>query len=876
MNVITRSGVTEHLNLDKIKERIQRLCVGLDSRVDAEEVVMATNKYIVKGISTRKIDEQSAIVASNKNKIHPDYSLLSGRILASDLQKSITLSFSETMKLMHDKTYPARMKIKTEDDEYNNPEGEKCNGPGLHLTDNIFEFIMEHRETLDAAIVKERDFQYDFFAMKTFMKSYLFRMTLDDTSTERVIIETVQYLMMRVACALWGQTRHKSLEKVIETYDLLSKRMGSQATPTYTNAGHRNAGLSSCYLIYVPDSIKGIFEAVTEIALVSKHMGGVGLSVQSVRGSQQPINGTNGKTDGVVPMLKIKDFTLKYIKQGGGKREGSGAIYFEPHHIETEALLQSRLVTGKHETSTGQKVEETSESLFYALWMNDLFIFRAMMKAEWTLFSPDETPDLHHLYGRQFAKRYMEYEKQGVPSMKKLKSTDLLDKIFNSMYRCGMPFVVLKDCVNERNPVKNISVIHSSNLCTEVVQPSNPTTTGICNVATVCLSLHVKYDKNGIPFFDFDELIHTVWCLVDNMNQLIDTSYHPTERIKNGNRIRPMTIGVQGLADAFIKLHLPYTSQEAQNLNRDIFETMYYAAAKRSHEWAIKVNCSYEGFSGSPLSLGQFQFDLAYEQMSNRYQLFIDLCENDEQRHILFNLVKWKKPNKNDYQPRRYKKEFDELRQSIVSTQLFYNSFLIGLCPSASSSVLNCNSESFEPLTSVVQRRTTMSGEFFLVNRDFASDMNKLGLWNEELVDEICENNGSIQTMEQIPQWIRDVYKTRTEVDQDKMVTMSAERQKFICQSQSLNGYFSNPTFGKFTHYLFHAFSEGVKTALYYFRSDAVNKPRAYQVKKQSVKRKIEFVDSILQSVAKETKIEDDDEAFGLGTCSKGGGPCSG
>ena len=757
MYVLKRDGRKEAVKFDKITARIQKMCYGLDSLVDPASVAMKVIEGIYEGVTTFELDNLAAEVSASLTVKHPDYAQLAARIAVSNLHKKTKKSFSETMAELY---------------EYVNPV---TNQKAPLLSDDVHQIIQENKEVLDSTIIYDRDFGYDYFGFKTLERSYLLRL-------DGQIAERPQHMLMRVSIGI-----HKDdIEAAIETYEMMSKKYFTHATPTLFNAGTPKPQMSSCFLLTMKDdSIDGIYDTLKQCSKISQSAGGIGLSIHNVRAKGSYIRGTNGTSNGIVPMLRVFNDTARYVDQGGGKRKGSFAIYLEPWHADVFDFLDLRKNHGKEEMR--------ARDLFYAMWTPDLFMERVEANGEWTLMCPNECPGLADTYGDKFKELYEKYEAEG-KGRKTIKARELWEKIVESQIETGTPYMLYKDACNEKSNQKNLGTIRSSNLCTEIIEYTAPDEVAVCNLASIALPMFVDNGK-----FDHDKLFEVTYKVTKNLNVVIDRNYYPVPEARNSNmRHRPVGLGVQGLADAFIQLRLPFTSPEAKQLNKDIFETIYFASLKASKDLA-KVDGAYETFEGSPISQGQFQFDLwgvDAKDLSGRW-------------------------------------DWDELRTEIKETGV-RNSLLLAPMPTASTSQILGNNECFEPYTSNIYTRRVLSGEFIIVNKHLLKDLVKLGLWNDELKNEILRTNGSIQDIEIIPQNIKDLYKTVWELSMRDIIDMAGERGMFIDQSQSLNLFVENANLGKLTSMHFYAWKQGLKTGMYYLRTKSAVDAIKFTVQKQS------------------------------------------
>ncbi len=744
MYVVKRDGRKEPMMFDKITARVRKLCYGLNGLVDPVKVAMRVIEGLYDGVTTSELDNLAAEIAATLTTAHPDYAKLAARISVSNLHKNTKKSFYETMKDLH---------------EYINPRtGKKA----PLLSDEVFKVISENADLLDSTIIYNRDFGYDYFGFKTLERSYLLKLN-------GKIAERPQHMLMRVAVGI----HLDDLESAIETYELMSKKYFTHATPTLFNSGTPKPQMSSCFLLAMKDdSIDGIYDTLKQTAKISQSAGGIGLSIHNVRATGSYIAGTNGTSNGIVPMLQVFNDTARYVDQGGGKRKGSFAIYVEPWHADIFDFLDLKKNHGKEEMR--------ARDLFYAMWVPDLFMKRVEADAEWTLMCPNECPGLFTNHSEKFEKLYTGYEAAG-KGRKTIRARELWEKILESQIETGTPYMLYKDAANRKSNQKNLGTIRSSNLCTEIMEYTSPDEVAVCNLASIALPMFIK---NGE--FDHKELHRVTKRVTKNLNRVIDRNYYPVEEARNSNmRHRPIGLGVQGLADAFIMLRLPFTSDEAKQLNQDIFETLYHAAVTASMEQA-KEEGAYSSYEGSPISQGQFQHNLwgvKDEELSGRW-------------------------------------DWDKLRKKIEKHGV-RNSLLVAPMPTASTSQILGNNECFEPYTSNIYTRRVLSGEFIVVNKHLLEDLVKLGLWNENLKQDLMRANGSIQQIENIPEDIKELYKTVWELSMKDIIDMSRQRGYFIDQSQSLNLFMENANYGKLTSMHFYAWKSGLKTGMYYLRTKA-------------------------------------------------------
>ncbi|TDE11769.1 ribonucleoside-diphosphate reductase subunit alpha [Dyadobacter psychrotolerans] len=761
MYVIKRDGRRESVKFDKVTARIEKLSYGLDSNyVQPVEVAKKVVSGIYDGVTTAELDNLAAETAASMTTKHPDYAILAARVAISNLHKNTLKSFSATMKRLY--TY------------VDSKTGENAS----LISKEVYDVIRQNASLFDSTIIYDRDYAYDYFGYKTLEKSYLLKV-------EGKIVERPQHMLMRVAVGI----HHDDVQAAVETYHLLSEKWFTHATPTLFNAGTPKPQMSSCFLLTMKeDSISGIYDTLKSCAMISQSAGGIGLSIHDVRATGSYIKGTNGQSNGIVPMLRVFNDTARYVDQGGGKRKGSFAIYMEPWHADIFDFLDLKKNHGKE--------EQRARDLFYALWIPDLFMKRVEANDTWSLFDPHECPGLSDTHSADFEKLYERYELEG-KARKTIKAQDLWFAIMESQIETGTPYMLYKDHANSKSNQKNLGTIKSSNLCTEIIEYTAPDEVAVCNLASIALPKFVEMGKDGFMRFDHQKLYEITKVITRNLNKIIDLNYYPVpEAEKSNKRHRPIGIGVQGLADAFCMLRMPFDSDEARQLNKDIFETIYYGAMESSMELAIK-NGPYETWAGSPISQGIFQFDM------------------------------WNvKPESNRW-------DWEKLRKEVVQNGV-RNSLLLAPMPTASTSQILGNNECFEPFTSNIYVRRVLSGEFVVVNKFLLKDLVKLGLWNEEMKNNLVRASGSIQPIPGIPQHIKDLYKTAWEIKQRSLLDMSADRGAFICQSQSLNIFMEEANFGKLTSMHFYAWKKGLKTGMYYLRTRAASDPVQFTLSKQA------------------------------------------
>ncbi|AMJ67865.1 ribonucleoside-diphosphate reductase subunit alpha [Hymenobacter sp. PAMC 26628] len=761
MLVIKRDGRRESVKFDKVTARIEKLCYGLHMDfVSPIEVAKKVIDGIYDGVTTVELDNLAAETAASLTTRHPDYAILAARIAVSNLHKVTSKSFSSTMKRLY---------------TYEDPK----NGDNASLlAKDVWEVIHKHAATLDSAIIYDRDYNYDFFGFKTLERSYLLRL-------DGKVVERPQHMLMRVSVGI-----HKEdIDSAIKTYNMLSERWFTHATPTLFNAGTPKPQMSSCFLLTMKDdSIDGIYDTLKNCALISQSAGGIGLSISNVRATGSYIKGTNGNSNGLVPMLKVFNDTARYVDQGGGKRKGAFAIYLEPWHADVFEFLDLKKNHGKEEMR--------ARDLFYAMWTPDLFMKRVEDNGDWTLMCPHECPGLENSWGPEFEKLYLKYERDG-RGRRTIKAQELWFAILESQTETGTPYMLFKDAANRKSNQQNLGTIKSSNLCTEILEYTDKDEIAVCNLASLALPRYLVTDAKGNTTFDHDKLYEVTYQATLNLNKVIDVNYYPVPETQRSNfRHRPIGLGVQGLADTFIALRMPFESDEASGLNEDIFETIYFAAMTASKDLAVKDG-AYETFPGSPLSRGKFQFDL------------------------------W------GVTPKSGRWDWAALRAQVMEHGV-RNSLLVAPMPTASTAQILGNNESFEPYTSNIYVRRVLSGEFMVVNKHLLKDLVALGLWNDAMKQEIIAANGSVQGIARVPQHIKDLYKTVWEISQRRIIDMSADRGAYICQSQSLNLHVLNVNFGKLTSMHFHSWKRGLKTGMYYLRTKAAADAIKFTVEKQA------------------------------------------
>ena len=747
MQVLKRSGKKESVSFDKITARIKKLCYGLNSQyVDYIEISKKVIQGLYDGVTTVELDNLAAETAATMAANHPDNAILAARIAISNLHKETDKSFSKTIKQLYNYVDP-----KTQ---------EKA---GL-ISEETYKTVWENKDILDSAIIYDRDYNFDYFGFKTLERSYLLRMNKN-------VVERPQHMLMRAAVGIHGA----DIEAAVETYHLMSEKWFVHATPTLFNAGTPKPQLSSCFLLSMTDdSISGIFETLTRCAKISQSAGGIGLSIHNIRAQGSYIKGTGGTSNGIVPMLKVFNDTARYVDQGGGKRKGAFAVYLEPWHADIENFLELKKNHGKEEMR--------ARDLFYAMWIPDLFMQRVKDDGQWSLFDPNEAKGLFDCYGGEFDALYHQYEQEG-KARKTIKAQDLWFQILDSQIETGTPYILYKDAANKKSNQKNLGTIRSSNLCTEIMEYTSPDEVAVCNLASISLVKFVKEDQT----YDFEKLYDVARVVTRNLNKVIDVNYYPVIEAENSNmRHRPVGIGVQGLADAFIRMRMPFDSKEARKLNLEIFETIYFAAMTESNAIAERDG-AYSSYEGSPVSQGILQYDMWGVTPTDRW-------------------------------------DWADLKKKIKKHGV-RNSLLLAPMPTASTSQILGNNECFEPYTSNMYTRRTLSGEHIIVNKHLLKDLIRLNLWGDAMKQRLMAANGSVQEIQEIPQELKDLYKTSYEISQKVIIDMAADRGAFICQSQSMNLFVENPNFGKLSSMHFYAWQKGLKTGMYYLRSKAAVDP---------------------------------------------------
>ncbi len=762
--ITTRKGKKEKVSFDKILKKLKRLSKGLDKKyVSYELIAQKTIEGIYDGVTTTELDILSSQIAASKAVEHSDYSMLASRIIVDNLHKIVELDFEKNAKKLLDYIDP------------------KTGKSGPLIAEDVYNIIKKNKEKIQKAIKYERDSEYDYFAIKTLERSYLLK-------RNGVISETPQQMLMRVSIGI-----HKNnIDDAIETYELMSKKYFTHATPTLFNAGTTRPQMSSCFLVAMKDdSIDGIYDTLKQTAQISQHSGGIGIHIHNIRSKGSYIKGTGGSSNGIVPMLKNFNETAKYVDQGGGKRKGSFAMYLEPWHADIFDFLELKKNHGKEEFR--------ARDLFYAMWIPDLFMKRVENDENWSLMDPAISDGLSEVYGDEFDKKYIKYELEG-KFVKQIKARDLWNKIIESQIETGTPYMVYKDSINRKTNHQNLGVIKSSNLCAEIAEYSNDEETAVCNLASIGLSKFVSRETKKI---DYEKIGEITKVITKNIDNIIDQNFYPTKETKKSNmKNRPIAIGVQGLADVFAILKIPFDSEEAKKINREIFETIYYNALDKSIDLA-KEKGSYKTFKGSPMSKGILQFDMWEKE--------------NKKKPIFSNMFDW-----------------DKIRKKIKKYGI-RNSLLVAQMPTASTSQILGNNESIEPFTSNIYLRRTLSGEFIVMNKYLLDDLIKLNLWNDKMKNKLMLENGSIQNIDEIPKKIKDLYKTVWEIPQKTIIDMASERGAFVDQTQSMNIHMTDPTFQKITSMHFYGWKSGLKTGMYYLRTQAARDAIKFTVKKEKI-----------------------------------------
>ena len=749
MKVRKRNGKLEEVSFDKILERVKKIGNEAKLNLNYSLLVMKIIDQLYENIDTKKIDELTAEQCASQATNHIDYSILASRIIISNHHKNTNKSFEKVTKELYN---------------FKDIHNKTCS----LISNTYYNNVMLNIKELEQFICYERDNLIDYFGFKTLEKSYLYK-------TNNKIVERPQHMWMRVAVAIHGT----NIEKIKKTYDLMSNKFFTHATPTLYNCGSNHNQLSSCFLLAMEDdSIDGIFNTLKDCANISKYAGGIGLHIHNIRAKGSHIRGTNGTSNGIVPMLRVFNNTARYVDQGGGKRNGSFAIYIEPWHADIFDFLELRKNHGEEELK--------ARDLFYALWIPDLFMNRIKHDGDWTLMCPDECKGLSDKYGEEFEELYIKYEKSG-NGRKTIKARELWLRILDSQMETGTPYLLYKDAANNKSNQKNIGIIKSSNLCTEIIEYSDNNETAVCNLASIALSAFVD---NKV--FDYDKLHDVAETLTENLNNIIDLNFYPTEKTHTSNfKHRPIGIGIQGLADTFALLDIPFDSVDACDVNKRIFETIYHGALNMSCKLAQKDG-HYKTFPDSPASKGILQFDM-------------------------WNVI----PSENF--------DWKSLKDDIMKFGL-RNSLLLAPMPTASTSQILGNNECFEPFTSNIYSRSTLAGEFMIVNKYLQKELIDLNIWNESVKNLIIENRGSIQNIPNIPTFIKEKYKIAWEIPMKRVIDMSADRGAYICQSQSLNLWMENPNYKTLTSMHFYGWEKGLKTGMYYLRRKAKHQAQQFTI----------------------------------------------
>ena len=813
MYVKKRNGKLEIVSFDKILKRIKKIGQEVNIKINYTSLAMKVIDQLYTEITTKQIDELSAEQCASMASIHPDYNVLAGRIIVSNHQKNTDDKFSKVITKLY-------------------KNNDKHNKHAPIITKDIYDFVLENQDQLNDLCDYERDYLIDYFGFKTLERAYLMR-------KDNVILERPQHMWLRVSLGI-----HKNnMEKVIETYHYMSQKYFTHATPTLFNAGTNHPQLSSCYLISMEkDSIDGIYSTLRDCALISKWAGGIGLHIHNVRASGSHIRGTNGTSNGIVPMLRVFNNTAKYVDQGGGKRNGSFAIYLEPWHADIEMFLQMRKNHGDEELK--------ARDLFYALWIPDLFMERVKNDEMWTLMCPDECPGLSDVYGDKFKELYTKYEEKN-KGRTSVKARALWFQILDAQMETGTPYLLYKDACNNKSNQQNIGTIKSSNLCTEIVEYSDEKESAVCNLASIALPAFVKQDASGNSIFDYEKLHEVTKVVTNNLNTIIDINFYPTDKTKRSNmRHRPIGIGVQGLADVFFMMNMSFISDEAKETNKLIFETIYHASLEQSYEIArersdklARLN-EYDNFS----DVISIEEDIELKLMINEYErpllskhyrgAYSTFAGSPASKGILqFDM--W-----NVSPSERY--NWSELKQNIKKYGV-RNSLLVAPMPTASTSQILGYNECIEPITSNIYSRRTIAGEFVVANKYLMKELIDLNIWNEKIKNSIVANNGSIQQIETIPEEIRNKYKTVWEIPMRNLIDMAADRGAYICQSQSLNLWLEDPNYNSLTSMHFYSWNKGLKTGIYYLRRRARHQAQQFTIEPEKNNKKNEEPDEICE-----------------------------
>ena len=779
MRVTKRNGKTENVSFDKILTRIKKIGNEVGIQLNYSSLAIKVIDQLYDKIETSKIDELTAEQCASLSTQHYDYSTLASRICVSNHQKNTPFSMFQCLKKL-----------------YNNKDFEGKSAP--LISNNVMDFIKKYKSEIEETIDYNRDYLIDYFGFKTLERAYLFRVN-------GIIVERIQHMWMRVAIGIHGNAQNEnSLDLVKETYNLMSQKYFTHATPTLFNAGTLNPQLSSCYLIAMEeDSINGIYGTLGDCAKISKWAGGIGLHIHNIRAKGTRIIGTNGTSNGIVPMLRVFNNTARYVDQGGGRRNGSFAIYLEPWHADIEDFLEMKKNHGDEELK--------ARDLFYALWMSDLFMERIKSDSDWSLFCPNEAKGLSDVYGDEFKTLFEKYESSGI-ARKTMKARQLWFKILDAQMETGTPYLLYKDAANKKSNQKNLGTIKSSNLCCEIMEYSDENETAVCNLASIALPMFVNEETKE---FDYDKLHEVSKIVCNNLNRVIDVNFYPTEKTKISNyKHRPIGIGVQGLADTFIIMDVAFTSDEAKEINKKIFETIYHGAMEKSYENSrtiydnsiaisdLNINDftigAYSTFKGSPLSDGAFQFDMWNVTPSNRY-------------------------------------DWNTLRENIMKYGV-RNSLLVAPMPTASTSQILGFNECFEPFTSNLYSRRTLAGEFIVINKYLIKELIQLGHWDESIKNNIIANKGSVQQLDFLSPHLKEKYKIVWEIPMKQVIDMSSDRGAYICQSQSLNLWQEDPTYSSLTNMHFYAWKKGLKTGIYYLRRKGKHQAQQFTIEPEKKK----------------------------------------
>ena len=812
--VLKRNGSQERVYFDKINYRIEKLCSNLN--INSTRVTRNITQKMYNGILTRELDELGAQIAASLSTEHPDYGVLASRIIISNHHKNTSPSFSETMRIL-----------------YENTDVQGNQSP--LISKELYDIVEENRAKLNDTIKYERDYLFDYFGFKTLERSYLMRVksdTIGKNTLKGDVVERPQHMFMRVALGIHGS----SIKDAINTYNLMSNKYFIHATPTLFNAGTRRPQLSSCFLLAMKeDSIDGIYSTLRDCAMISKWAGGIGLHIHNIRAKNSMIRGTNGISNGIVPMLRVFNNTARYVDQGGGKRNGSIAIYIEPWHKDIFDFLLLKKNHGNE--------EDRARDLFYALWVCDLFMRRVKENGKWTLFCPDRCPELSNTHGEEFEKIYLDYEKKGVGT--EVEAQKLWFAILESQIETGTPYLLFKDAANKKSNQKNLGTIKSSNLCTEIIEYSNSEQFAVCNLASIGLPMYLENsdDSNGIPKFNFKKLIEVTKVITRNLNKVIDINYYPVPETYRSNSLhRPIGIGVQGLADVFARLKIAFDSTEARTLNAQIFEAIYYGALAASCELAkerediiqefIELSENEEVYES--ITDNELEYDDLLEKMRKDYHILDEELDREEflgsyssyigspmyNGQLQFDMWEGDTELSLDW----------DLMRSEIKKYGVRNSLLLAPMPTASTSQILGNNECFEPFTTNIYLRRTLAGEFIVINKYLVNELLSLGIWNTDLKNKIVEANGSIQHLDEIPDNIKKIYKTVWETSNKTLIDMSADRGRFICQSQSLNLFIEKPSFNNLSSMHFYSWKSGLKTGLYYLRTRPVASAQKFTI----------------------------------------------